>query len=130
MSGFSAAIRGLPLWCSGKESACQCGRDNRCGFNPCLGKISWCRKWQTAPVFLPGKSHGQRNVAGYSPWGPKSGTTTKHSFSPYKKRHGRDDLCLYHERTRGHNIPCKPGRGVSPGTESAAPFILIFPVVV
>ena len=29
------------------------------------------RKWQPAPVFLPRKSHGQRNLLGYSTWGPK-----------------------------------------------------------
>ena len=29
------------------------------------------RKWHPAPVFLPGKSHGQRSLAGYSPWGHK-----------------------------------------------------------
>ena len=29
------------------------------------------RKWQTSPVFLPGESHGQRSLAGYSPWGHK-----------------------------------------------------------
>jgi len=29
------------------------------------------REWQTTPVFLPGKSHGQRSLAGYSPWGHK-----------------------------------------------------------
>ena len=28
----------------------------------------WRRKWQPTPVFLPGKSHGQRSLAGYSPW--------------------------------------------------------------
>ena len=32
-------------------------------------KIPWRRKWQPTPVFLPGKSHGQRSLAGYSPWG-------------------------------------------------------------
>ena len=32
-------------------------------------KISWRRKWQPTPVFLPGKSHGQRSLVGYSPWG-------------------------------------------------------------
>ena len=31
-------------------------------------------KWQPTPVLLPGKSHGQRSLAGYSPWGPKSQT--------------------------------------------------------
>ena len=41
------------------------------GFNPWVGKIPWRRKWQPAPVFLPGESHGQRSLAGYSPWGHK-----------------------------------------------------------
>jgi len=35
--------------------------------------IPWRRKWQTASVFLPGKSHGQKSPAGYSPWGHKVG---------------------------------------------------------
>ena len=34
-------------------------------------KIPWRRKWQPTPVFLPGESHGQRSLAGYSPWGHK-----------------------------------------------------------
>ena len=34
------------------------------GFDPWVGKISWSRKWQTTPVFLPGKFHGQRSLAG------------------------------------------------------------------
>ena len=37
-------------------------------------KFPWRRKWQPPPVFLPGKSHGQRSPAGYSPWGCKRGT--------------------------------------------------------
>jgi len=36
------------------------------GFNPWVRKISWRRKWQPTPVFLPGKSHGQWNLVGYS----------------------------------------------------------------
>ena len=35
------------------------------------GNGRWRKKWQPTPVFLPGESHGQRNVAGYSPWGHK-----------------------------------------------------------
>ena len=38
------------------------------GFDPWVGKIPWRRKWQPTPVFLPGKSHGQRSLAGYSPY--------------------------------------------------------------
>ena len=32
-------------------------------------KIPWRRKWQPTPLFLPEKSHGQRSLVGYSPWG-------------------------------------------------------------
>ena len=46
---------GLPRWLSGKESACQCRRYWRCGFDPWVGKSPWRRKWQPIPVFLPGK---------------------------------------------------------------------------
>ena len=51
-----------------KESAPQC---RRCRFDPYIWKIPWRRKWQPTAVFLPGKSHGQRNLVGYSPWGHK-----------------------------------------------------------
>ena len=61
----------LSWWLSSKESAYQC-RERR--FNPWVGKIPWRRKWQPTPVFLPGKSHGQRSLAGFSPWGRKSWT--------------------------------------------------------
>ena len=36
-----------------------------------VGKVLWRRKWQPSPVFLPGKSHGQRSLVGYGPWGCK-----------------------------------------------------------
>ena len=68
---------GLPRWHSDKESACQCRRHKRRGFNPWVGKIPWRRKWQPAPVPLPGKSHGRRSLAGYSPWGCKESDTTE-----------------------------------------------------
>ena len=58
-------------WHSGRQSACQCRRCKRLGFDPWAGKIPWSRKWQPTPGFLPGKSHGQRSLAGYSPWGCK-----------------------------------------------------------
>ena len=41
------------------------------GFSPWIGTIPWRRKWQPPPAFLPGKSHGQRGLAGYGPWGQK-----------------------------------------------------------
>ena len=42
-----------------------------------IGKIPWRNKWQPIPVFLPGKSHGQRSLAGYSPQGQMSQTQLK-----------------------------------------------------
>ena len=42
-----------------------------------VGSIPWRRKWQPTPVFLPGKSHGQRSVVGYSPWGHKESDPTE-----------------------------------------------------
>ena len=55
-----------PRWDSGKESSGQCRRPKRLEFNPWVRKIPWSRKWQPTPVFLPGKFHGQRNLAGSS----------------------------------------------------------------
>ena len=48
----------------------QCRRH---GLDPWVGKFPWNRKWQSLlpPVFLPRKSHEQRNLTGYSPWGSK-----------------------------------------------------------
>ena len=43
----------------------------RHGFNPWVKKIPWRRARQPTPVFLPGESHGQRSLAGYSPKGCK-----------------------------------------------------------
>ena len=51
-------VLGLPRWLSGEESFCQCRR---------LGGGNW----QPAPVFSPGKSHGQRGLVGHSPQGRK-----------------------------------------------------------
>ena len=39
--------------------------------------MHWRRKWQPTPVFLPGKFHGSRNQAGYSPWGRKESDPTE-----------------------------------------------------
>ena len=52
-------------------------RRKRCRFNPWVRKIPWRRKWQPSPIFLPGKSHGQRSLAGFSPWGCKESDTTE-----------------------------------------------------
>ena len=73
----------LPIWllnlseyCFYNISIClspslQCGRP---GFNPWVRKVSWRRKWQPTSVFLHGKCHGQRILAGYSPGDAKNWT--------------------------------------------------------
>ena len=61
----------LPWWLRLQSICLQCLPCGRPGFNPWIGNISWRRKWQPTPVFLPGKSHGWWNLVGYSPWGRK-----------------------------------------------------------
>ena len=56
---------------SGKEPSCQCRRPKSYGLDPWVRKFPWRRKWQPAPDFLPEESHGQKILAGYSPWGCK-----------------------------------------------------------
>ena len=63
-------MRRLSWWFSGKESTCQCRRHR---FDPWVEKIPWRKKWQPIPVFLPGKSHGQRSLMGCRPRGHKVG---------------------------------------------------------
>ena len=96
---FSAASHtwGLPRWHSGKESACQCRRYKRLGFDPWVGKIPWRRKWQPTPVFLPGEFHGQKSLVVYSPWGHR----IRHDWA-----HTLQQLCIpenvfYPNRTDG-----------------------------
>ena len=62
----------------------QCRRPR---FNSWVGKIPWRRKWQSTPVFLPGKSHGQRSLAAYSPWGHKESDTTELDTLSPKREH-------------------------------------------
>ena len=68
----------LPGWLSGKESTCPCRRHR---FDPWVGKIPWRRKWQPTPVFLPGESHGQGKLVGYSSWGSKELDMTEHTHT-------------------------------------------------
>ena len=61
-------IVGLTWWLSGEEFTWEWRKH---GLYPWVGNIPWRRKWQPTPVFLPGKSHRQRSLLGYSPWGRK-----------------------------------------------------------
>ena len=65
---------GFPGGLDSKASARNAGDP---GSIPGSGKSPWRRKWQPTPVFLPGKSHGQRNLVGYSPWGHKESDTNE-----------------------------------------------------
>ena len=68
---------GLHGYLSGRELACQCRRHRRYMLDPWVKKIPWTRKRQPIPVFLPGESHGQRSLAGYSPWCSKESDRTE-----------------------------------------------------
>ena len=58
----------------------ECGRPR---FDPWVGKISWRRKWQPTPVFVPGKSHGQRSWVGCHPWGREEADKTERFHSHF-----------------------------------------------
>ena len=57
-----------------KNPPCQCRRPQ---FDPWVGKIPCRREWLPTPVFLPGESHGQKSLTGYSPWGCKDSDMTE-----------------------------------------------------
>ena len=59
---------GFPGSSDGKESACTAGDP---GSMPGLGRFSGEGNGKPTPMFLPGESHGQRSLVGYSPWGRK-----------------------------------------------------------
>ena len=59
---------GLPWWLRQKP-----------GFISWVQKIPWRRKWHPTAVLLPRKSHGQKSLGGYSPWGCKKSDMTEHA---------------------------------------------------
>ena len=78
---------GFPGGASGKEPACQWMRYKKHGFDPLVGKIPWRRTWQSTPVFLPGKSHGQKSLVGYGGEGCEESERTEVSQSTHKVLH-------------------------------------------
>ena len=74
---YACASVGFPNGTSGKESTWKCRRHKIPGFDPWVRKIPWNRAWKSTPGFLPGKSHVQRRLAGYSPWGCKETDMTE-----------------------------------------------------
>ena len=67
----------LLSWLSGKESVCQCLSMQEAQVQSLGRKDLWGRKWQPIPAFLPGKSHEQRSLVGYSPRGCKESDMTE-----------------------------------------------------
>ena len=64
----------FPGGSNGKESACNAGDPSSILRS---GRFPWGRAWQSTPVFLPGESHGQRSLEGYSPRDPEESDTTE-----------------------------------------------------
>ena len=96
--GNPSILLGLPWRLSGKESACQC---RRCGFDPCVGKIPWRRKWQPTRVFLLGKSPRQRSLAGYRLWECRR---VGHNYVIKQQQHaagGNVNLCSHYGKQYG-----------------------------
>ena len=118
LEGFPSWLQGVESnsvrgnwfpWCPiGEESTC---RWRRCGFDPWVQKIPWRRKWQPNPVFSPGESHGQRSLAGCSPWGHKR---VGHDLDTEHQLQGKEQKIKQHLKTsqfqegelRSSNIEC------------------------
>ena len=90
--------RRLPWWLSGKESACNAGE---LGWIP-GSRIPWRKKWQLTAVFLPGKSHGQRSLVSYNPWGRKESDKTQR----LNNNHGADKKNENLSVAKSFIIPC------------------------
>ena len=73
-----------------------------------LGRFPWSRKWQPTLVFLPGEFHGQKRLAGYSPWDRKESDMTEHlthtlmvSIKMMNPHEGQQWRCRHREQTCG-----------------------------
>ena len=71
--------------------------------------MHWRRKWQPTPVFLPGKSHGQRNLVGYSPWGRKESDTTEQLHFHFQEI----NKCIYKNKIKLTHPSTLPGSPVN-----------------
>ena len=71
-----------------------------------IRKIPWRRKWQPAPIFLPGESHGQRKLVDFSPWDHKESDMTECAhMSARAHTHTHTDTHIHtHTVWRGEGI--------------------------
>ena len=71
-----------------------------------IKKSSWRMAWQSIPVFVPEKFHGQRSLAGYSPWGCKEWDMTEHTrvHSKYLHRYLRISVSHMGAGAKGQSV--------------------------
>ena len=70
------------FYCSGSQSQAACSKL----VEKDRVNLGWSRKWQPTPVFLPGKSHGQGSLAGYSPWGRRELDMIERTCRPFQSQ--------------------------------------------
>ncbi|CAM9784256.1 unnamed protein product [Rangifer tarandus platyrhynchus] len=117
----------LPRWPGGKESTCPAGDLG----SSWVRKIPWRRKWQPTTVFLPGKSHGQRKLTGYSPWGHKRVGHDLGTKQQYVVKEGSNFILLHlgipkwlsskESACKVGDVGLSPGSGRSPGGGNGNP---------
>ena len=79
--------------------------------------MHWRRKWQPTPAFLPGESHGQRRLVGYSPWGCKESDRTERLH--FTSLHFTRPLSFRAPPTSLPSFTCGPETGEHPSMHSA-----------
>ena len=93
---------GFPGGSDSRESACKVGG---LGLLPVLGRIPWRRAWPPTRVFLPGESHGQRRLVGYSPWGCTESDTTEQLTLFFSRK--RSGTCKTRRNKKSRSTPIK-----------------------
>ena len=83
-------VVGFPSGAGGKRTWLPVQEMKRCGFSPWVRKIPRRRARQPTPVFLPGESHGQRSLMGYSPWSHKESGTAEATQHTHTRVCGKD----------------------------------------
>ena len=100
-----------------------CLRSKWPGFDFCVRKIPWKRKWQPTPVFLPGEFHGQLSLVGYNPWSRKQSTVqfscsvVSNSLQPHGLQHTR--LPCPSSIPRAYSNSCPSSRWCHPTNSSS-----------
>ena len=92
--GLKQTYQGFPGGAIVKNQSAN-ARDKRQGFNPRVEKSAWRRKCQPTPVFLPGESQGQRNLAGYTVHGVAESDTTERVSRPAQTYQIRDEQKIF-----------------------------------